>query len=386
MADADNSVWTEEILDLQEIWDGRDASPGSIVDGRFLLVEAVGHGGMSTVYRALDRQTGATVAVKVARPGSGLARRRESLRAELLTFERLKGHPNFPVVIASGGLSEGRALSYLCLEYAHRGSVAGLLKDRGPLSLEFSVRIALQVLYALQAAHDEGIVHRDVKPANILLADEGRAMLTDFGVVKSADQTLHPAQGSVMGTVSFMAPEQVCSPDDVDGRADLYSVGASLYAMLTCRSPFGMSGDAYRLSSLPEPLRPIVGRTTAPLPEDRYPTALAMARELAPFAGGSQFRVSSFQSYAGTTLESWINGGWEAGDGSRELGMTTYTKKLCRRIYAKVGRMGLPEVDGLLRGAEDLPKWITWNVGSCTALLEDKTRSSLERRRYKLMS
>ncbi|MFG3229952.1 serine/threonine-protein kinase [Kitasatospora sp. NPDC048194] len=211
---------------------------GAVLAGRYRLVEALGHGGMGAVWRARDAQLGRDVAVKelllpenltAAERGNWIARVDREARAAA----RLK-HPGIVTVHDLTVSEDGRP--WIVMELVRGDSLAGLLARRGPLPVEEVARIGLQVLDALQAAHREGITHRDVKPANILLEGE-RAVLTDFGIAAVEGDAALTASGALMGTPAFMAPEQVRGLP-AGPASDLWALGATLYAAVQGHPPF----------------------------------------------------------------------------------------------------------------------------------------------------
>jgi serine/threonine protein kinase len=204
--------------------------------GPYELREKIGAGGMGTVYRALHPGTGALVAVKVMN---------ESLTSEPILLRRFEqeytaarqlAHPHL-VRSLDFGLEGDRP--YLVMEYVDGPSLGARVRGDGPLRPEESVRVALQVAEALQAAHERRLVHRDVKPDNVLLGSDGSAKLADLGLIKDLDagaMLTRPRQW--LGTIGYTAPEQFGEETQVDARADVYALGATLYFALTGVPPF----------------------------------------------------------------------------------------------------------------------------------------------------
>ncbi len=256
----------------------------TIIDGRYRLERRVGVGGMATVYRAWDEQLRRHVAVKVL----------HASRAADPTFvERFKreacatanlAHPNIVAVYTWGACDD---TYYIVMEYVDGPNLKQVVRERGPLPEAEALEIAAQVAAALDAAHARGIVHRDITPHNILVADDGRVKVTDFGIAHAAGATHLTTAHTVLGTAHYLSPEQVLHRP-VDGRADLYSLGAVLSELLTGRPLF--SGDslasvalqhAYVEPPSPRVHRPdlsaateaVVRRMLAKDPDARYPTA-----------------------------------------------------------------------------------------------------------------
>ena len=211
---------------------------GELIAGRYELEELVGSGGMSNVFRAHDRLLERTVALKIlheqyTRDEDYVERfRREARAVAQLT------HPNIVTVIDRGE-QDGR--QFIVFEYVD-GENLKELSARGPLDVREAIGLALQVARALSFAHARGLVHRDVKPQNVLLNDDGQAKVTDFGIARSLDVHGVTQTGTVLGTSDYIAPEQARG-QKVDPKTDIYSLGVVLYELLTGEVPF--SGDNF---------------------------------------------------------------------------------------------------------------------------------------------
>lgn len=268
------------------------ADAGTVPDGpslggsRYRLTGVLGQGGMSTVYRALDTESGTERAIKMLSPGrkahTSLVRRfeREAKALELLR------HPNIVQVHDVG--SSGPDL-FIVMDMARGGSLHERIKRHGPLAPRQAVRVILAVLDGLGHAHDKHVVHRDIKPANVLLSAEGRPQLTDFGIARVAgqDQTL-TRTGMVMGTLAFMAPEQRDDAKRADDRADIYAVGATLYALVTGREPFDLYSTELHgvlFQDVPAGLQAPIKQACRYRPQDRYDTCAEMAEALQAVLG-----------------------------------------------------------------------------------------------------
>jgi serine/threonine-protein kinase len=213
---------------------------GRILDGRYQLGWLLGVGGMARVYVASDRVLGRQVAVKVLSPPYAqdpvfLERFRREARAAA----RLS-HPNIVAVFDSGSDADQH---YLVMEYVAGQSLAELLHRQGPLAPRRAAELAVEVCAALAAAHAQGLVHRDVKPANVLVGDDGQVKVTDFGIVKAAATATLTGTGMVLGTAAYLSPEQA-QGGPVDARSDLYSLGCVLYELLCGTPPFGSGADS----------------------------------------------------------------------------------------------------------------------------------------------
>ena len=269
---------------------------GSFFDGRYKIVRKLGAGGMANVYLAEDQELGRRVAIKIlndrhANDDQFVERfRREAKNAAALS------HPNI-VSIYDRGEAEGTY--YIAMEYLDGRSLKELIVTRGPAPVPVAVEYARQILSALRFAHRHGIVHRDIKPHNVLVDGEGRVKVTDFGIARAGASQMTEA-GSIVGTAQYLSPEQARGTN-VDQRSDLYSLGVVLYELLTGSAPFG--GDTpveiamKHLSQVPEPpsaKRPnlphdldlLVMRALAKDPEERYQSAEEMDADLERVARG----------------------------------------------------------------------------------------------------
>ncbi|MFD0639612.1 serine/threonine-protein kinase [Catenulispora yoronensis] len=224
---------------------------GTIVAGRFRLIALLGHGGMGCVWHAWDEVLNTDAALKQVNFVHGIgddARRGILTRArrEAQHAARLRHHPN---VVATYDVVEHDDAPWMVMEYVKGPSLASVLKTRGPVSPEQAVMIGLAVLDALEATHKSGIVHRDVKPANIILADDGRVLLADFGIARHYTDTSITSSGQFVGSVDYTAPERLESREDTPS-VDLFSLGATLYEALEGIPPFRRSTDLATLLAI----------------------------------------------------------------------------------------------------------------------------------------
>ena len=256
------------------------------------MPELIAHGGMGEVYRAVDASLGRTVAVKV------LAERwtsDEEFHARFLrearTAASLSGEPN---VIAIYDVSEtGEGVPFIVMEYAIEGTLADRLR-RGAVASEQALPWLEQTARALDSAHARGVVHRDVKPANLLLTDDETVRVSDFGIARAADQDTLTAVGSVLGSVGYMAPEQARG-EPTSPASDRYALACVAFELLTGRRPFGRESPAAELAahareappsvreldpSLPAGLDAAFARGLAKLPENRHPSSTAFVDDL----------------------------------------------------------------------------------------------------------
>jgi serine/threonine-protein kinase len=262
-----------------------------LIANRYEIRSRIGEGNFSITYRATDTVLGRDVAIKVLReqyvdhPGFAARFENEARAAALVS------NPSVVPVFDFG--REGKT-AYIVMQYVAGPTLKDYIREEGPLTVEEAIEFTRQILDGLAAIHDAGIVHRDVKPQNVLLTETRQAKLTDFGIARMAVDSYLTGTGTAIGTAAYMAPEQA-SGSAVGPQADLYSVGVILYEMLTSRLPF--PGDnpvqvMYRhVNEFPPPPRTInraipialesfVLRTLSKDPEDRYPDARAMRTAL----------------------------------------------------------------------------------------------------------
>jgi serine/threonine-protein kinase len=265
---------------------------GRLIGGRYRLIAPLGEGGMATIWRALDEQLDREVAVKLLRTqfgsDAGFAARfkQEARSAGSLT------HPNI-VPVHDYGTDAEDGTQYIVMQLVEGEDLASLLRERGALATDDAVRVAIGVASALEAAHRRGIVHRDVKPGNILITDDGDVKVTDFGIARAVSEASMTVTGTTLGSVHYFSPEQARG-DEVTGASDVYSLGIVLYEMLTGRRPFeGDSAAGVALKRLnedpppPQTFRPvpsglsaIVMRALQREPEARFPDAGSFAEAL----------------------------------------------------------------------------------------------------------
>jgi serine/threonine protein kinase len=265
--------------------------------GKYQLETLVGRGGMATVYRAHDTVLNRSVAIKVLEPALTFDPKSvERFRREAVTAANLE-HPN--IVRVYDVQQEGK-IHFIAMRFVQGTTLRDILRDNGPLPLEAILNIIVPVASALHYAHRHGVIHRDVKPGNILVEPDGNVLLTDFGIARAAGGTQAglTATGLVMGTADYLAPEQIAGRP-AEPRSDIYSLGVVLYEMLTGVTPFAGENTAsilYRQvhdqppplrslnTRLPSELQPLMDRALAKNPALRHADALDLARDLETLA------------------------------------------------------------------------------------------------------
>ncbi len=265
---------------------------GTLVDGRYEVRALLARGGMATVYEALDTRLDRVVALKVMHPhlaeDPGFVSRFER---EAKAAARLS-HPHVVGVFDQG---ESDGLVYLAMEYIPGRTLRDVVREFGPLTTEQALVFIDPVLEALVAAHAAGFVHRDIKPENVLISDDGRVKVADFGLARAvSDAGSSATTGMIIGTVAYLSPEQV-EHGDADGRSDIYSAGVLLYELITGSTPHAGESPlaiAYQHvntdvpapssinSSIPAEADALVVAATRRDPDMRYPTAAAFLADV----------------------------------------------------------------------------------------------------------
>ena len=248
----------------------------------YRIVEPLGRGGTSVVYRAEHVRLGRPAALKLLAPVLGEA----GFRERFLRESKLAASLDHPSIVPVFDAGEEDGLLYIAMAFVDGSDLKTTLVDEGRLPLRRALRIVGQIASALDAAHARGLVHRDVKPANILVGEGDRAFLSDFGVVKELASAGTTHTGSFVGTIAYCAPEQI-EGGEVDARADQYALACVLYECLVGTSPFHRSSDVAVLNAhlhaappkltkaapdLPAALEPVLAKALSKSPLDRYAT------------------------------------------------------------------------------------------------------------------
>jgi eukaryotic-like serine/threonine-protein kinase len=274
---------------------------GTLIDGRYTLGELLGSGGMGRVYRAYDGRLKREVALKVmAEHYAQTPEFVERFEREIRNVASLD-HPNVIRVFDSGETEDGSP--YMAMELASGGTLKDRIRFTGPLPPREAARVALQVAEALGAAHEAGIVHRDVKPENVLLTENGDVKVGDFGIARATEATAMTHTSMILGTAPYLSPEQARG-EPVGPSSDLYSLGVVLYESLTGRTPFGTGEHLNPLAiamkhcnepapspragnrGVPEALELITLTLMRKRPEERHPDAAALVADLDAFLEG----------------------------------------------------------------------------------------------------
>jgi len=267
------------------------------LSGEFRLLREIGRGGMGVVYLADDTQLQRRVAIKTLPPHLALD---PAVRERFLREARTAAALSHPNIVPIYSAAERAGVVYFTMGYVHGESLAERLQREGPLDVVGAVAVIRQLALALDAAHAQGVVHRDIKAENVLLDMAGRAVVTDFGIARVSEAQPLTATGTVLGTVQYMSPELVTG-EALDGRSDLYALGVLLFRMLTGRFPFERNSASavlvahvnsapprlheYRPDA-PDALDVLVAALLEKRPDDRVPSARALLHELDAVDGG----------------------------------------------------------------------------------------------------
>src|SRR6516162_4932835 len=298
--------------------------PGDLLGGRYEIRQVLGEGGMGTVYKAWDREVELLVALKLIRPDLAedplvLAR----FKQELLTARQVT-HRN---VIRIYDLSEIDGTKFITMEFVEGCDLRKLLQERGKLTPEEAVAIMRQVCLAFEAAHGAGVIHRDLKPQNIMQESSGRILVMDFGLARSLVSDGMTQSGALLGTVEYMSPEQAMGKH-LDARSDLFTLGLIFYELLTGNVPYKADTAMASLlkrnqeravpaaeldSSIPKGLSDIVSKCLERDLENRYQNAQEILTDLDAFQGhrptlaSIPLRVTAPVSATPVTPWKWIS-------------------------------------------------------------------------------
>src|SRR5580698_10386398 len=271
---------------------------GSLLAERYEIIKLLGQGGMGAVYKARDRELDRLVALKVIRPElAGHPSILQRFKQELILARKIT-HRNI-IRIFDLGIADG--IRFITMEFVEGQDLASLLDEQGKMTPEETVKILRQVCAALEAAHAEGVVHRDLKPQNIMVEASGRVCVMDFGLARSMENVGMTQAGTVLGTPAYMSPEQAKGMP-ADERSDLYSLGIIAYQMLTGKVPFkadsmlasmllrtqGPPPPAIELEpTIPPALSDLIQKALAVDPQDRYQSATLMGQDFYAWQEGT---------------------------------------------------------------------------------------------------
>ncbi len=276
-----------------------------ILLGHFRIEEEIGRGGMGAVFRAVDTRLQRVVALKVLAPSQASDQSSiDRFHNEAQAAVRLD-HDNIARVYYVG---EDQSVFFIAFEFVHGTNVRDLIRSRGTLSLAETINYGLQIAQALKHTDAAGVVHRDIKPSNIIITPAGRAKLVDLGLARKHDPDASKdltVDGTTLGTFDYISPEQARSPRDVDVRSDIYSLGCTLYHMLTGEPPYPRGTMLQKLLDhqgkdtpdastrnprVPPELSAVVRRMMAADPEDRYGSPDELIHDLSIVAHGLGLR------------------------------------------------------------------------------------------------
>ncbi len=279
---------------------------GDVLGGRYEILQLLGEGGMGAVYKAMDRELNRPVALKLIRPElaakpSILAR----FKQELLLARQVT-HKN---VIRIYDLGDADGVKFITMEFVEGDDLRTLIKEKKKFSPEEAVEIILQVCHALEAAHSVGVIHRDLKPQNVMRDNTGRILVMDFGLARTLDGDGMTQTGALVGTMEYMSPEQALAKD-VDQRSDLFTLGLILYELLTGITPFRAESAIASLlkrtseraipvsdydEKIPRALSNVVSKCLERDPSLRYSTAPELIRDLETWQGKGAAANLGFQ-------------------------------------------------------------------------------------------
>ena len=332
---------------------------GGITRGFFLggcrVLRPLGEGGSGKVFLAA-RPDGRQVAIKVLPPGKAAEESRtlERFRREMQLSQRVR-HPNVARTLAVGTEDD---IHYMVMELVPGQSLYDLIKKRGTLSVVDAARLFLKILDGLDAAHAAGLIHRDLKPTNLMLTPDGEGKVLDLGLAHAlGEESLYRPEGTVVGTLDYISPEQIDRPSEADRRSDIYSLGCSLYFALAGHAPFE-GGDLvnkiykHRFEN-PEPLdranpavppslAALVRRAMAKNPDDRPPSARAFRAELSRWANPEGTRTPEIGPFDPIVEPAVISGLEDDDSGEAYVPPTPVPLPARKKPRGRRGSGGLP--------------------------------------------
>src|SRR5258706_8125935 len=301
--------WSEPAEPIAQTVSSERLRPGQVLGNRYQILQLLGEGGMGAVYKARDTELDRIVALKLIRPE--FAKNPEILRRfkQEMILARQITHKN---VIRIFDLGQADGIKFITMDFVEGRDLRQLLAEKGKLAPEQAARIMLQICRALEAAHGEGVVHRDLKPQNIMLDASGRVYVMDFGIARSDYLPGMTQTGALIGTPEYMSPEQA-KGEKIDERSDLFSLGVILYELMIGQSPYysetplatlwkRIQEKAKSLSevdaTIPKPLSDIVAKALEIEPENRFANAGEFAQHLEVWLGISPSMIGSITDQA----------------------------------------------------------------------------------------
>jgi serine/threonine-protein kinase len=351
----------------------------TLIDERYELRDQIGSGGMAHVYLAHDEVLGRDVAIKLLKPRYAENEdfvehfRREAKSAASLS------HPHIVPVFDGGETGDGTY--YIAMEYLSGGTLRDLIASGRRLPPRAVVEVALEMAEALQAAHGRGVIHRDIKPRNLLITDSGHVKVADFGIARAAEATTTSDLGGILGSAKYMSPEQAVG-EQVGPASDLYSLGVVLYEMLTCTVPYAVDTpwDVPVEHAGGPPPRPrevnprvsgdmdaLVMKLLASDPEDRYASATQLIKELRRVRDGLPPLLSSAEKATTATLSTPAAPGIpaSASGGTGPASKKWFPIMVAFALLALLGAVGGAAGSNLLRdsGAATIPEILSGTPG-----------------------
>ena len=274
------------------------AELGTVLGGRYRLVELLGQGGMATIFRARDSQLDRDVAVKLLRPEYG---RDPDFGSRFRQEAKNAASLNHPNIVAVYDYGQDEAGPFIVTEVVEGEDLASIIRRSAALPPRQAARIVAETARALQAAHARGIVHRDVKPGNILIGRDGRVKVTDFGIARAVAEAQMTLPGTTLGSVHYFSPEQARG-EQATASSDIFSLGIVLYELLTGHRPWEADSaaavamarlagpvpdPAAKRAGIPPELAAITQKALAMEPADRWPSAADFAAALEAFLSGA---------------------------------------------------------------------------------------------------
>ncbi len=270
--------------------------------GGYQIIGKLGEGGLGVVYRALQLSMGREVALKLLHPRWNFD---EEFKRRFLLEARLLGKLSHENIVQVFDVGKDKGRLYFSMELVQGRTIEDIINEEGPLSIDFALDVLYQVTHAIDYLWQYKIVHRDIKPGNIMVDAKGKAKLMDFGFVKPKIETIVTEPGMVLGTPDYISPEQAQGKTEIDIRSDIYSLGATAWHMLAGTAPFSGSGSTVMRAHLvkgipspdsvnpdvPEELCDLVMKMTARKPEERYQSPEELLNDLSLYRARRKLEV-----------------------------------------------------------------------------------------------